>query len=169
VPDWSQGDYTSTEQGSIYIDTGRGDQAGEVIDGMIRKIQGAQAGGGFDQTTVLLLVDDWEQVGTILRTPTYHNQVMGYWFSTHPPPRGGPKPSAFLTSRLGVLKKAVKVFVVSRNDIIGKVTSFNAAQEAMLEFVFAYRSALGKDALKEFDGVLRARMNPANAPGAQHI
>lgn len=159
-------EHAYTEAGSIYTDQARGDEAGDLVFRMVPVVQAAQRKHNFSQTDVLMLIGYWEQIGEVLRSPDYHRLISWAWLSTRSAGQApnGKKPSQILLEQLQRLRGATDGI-----NTMQRVMAFNAAEQAMLAFVSAFRAALTPSDKETFDRRLRGNMSLRSlSPALRH-
>lgn len=134
--------YTWSEKGSIYTSGDRARDAADVAFRMINIIKNAQKRGSFSHPLkspydIETLIQSWEEIGTTLRSPQYHELIAWHWLSTRSAENASQKPSEILLAALNRLRNAVY------SDNMARIEALNAAEGAMLTFVAAYRAKLG--------------------------
>jgi len=150
--------WATTPAGYMNMDEMDNVQAADFLAQMVGLTRIAISKSGFEEDDVLFLIENWERVGQLLQTATYHQNMRGVWIMSSVAPtitvRG--KTSAAL---LEILQKLLRE--AGDADAETHAIVFGEAQTLMRMFVLEFRQGLKRkdpDRAKLFDSQLQHLM-----------
>ncbi len=152
----------NTPDGYMNMDELDDVEAAGLLSQMIGLMRLSITAGGFSEEDVLFLISNWEKVGEMLRSSTYHLVIRGVWVMGAPDNTTGQKTSKALLDQLSNLLRHAGDADAQMHSIV-----FNDTQDMMRTFVYEFRQQLKRrdaDRAKLFDSRLQHQMTMRRLP-----
>jgi hypothetical protein len=152
----------NTPDGYMNMDEQDDLEAADLLSQMIGLMRLEIAAGGFTEEDVLFLIRNWEKVGELLRSSTYHQNIRGVWLMSAPDNTTGKKTSKALLDQIQDLLRHAGDADAQMHSIV-----FNDTQDMMRTFVYEFRQALKRrdaDRAKLFDSKLQHQITMRRLP-----